>query len=169
MPLLDGLRVVRSNIHGYGVIALRAFSEGEIVVYGEGIAWHVDDEFDDTYALLMYRGDEEDDEEPQMLLDLADQTRWINHSCDPNTYVDNEYDPETGTGTAWWTALRDIRPGEELSYDYAFTASLAEPCSCGSARCRGVIVDEDEIHLVPKKLQHLVRAPSRGGGKREAR
>ena len=40
--------------------------------------------------------------------------RLINHSCDPNCEV-------TGTGLKIWIyAIRDIKKGEELSYDYGF-------------------------------------------------
>jgi hypothetical protein len=46
------------------------------------------------------------------------------------------------------TALKAIAVGEELSYDYAFPAHLAEPCRCGSPRCRGLIIDEDALPLV---------------------
>jgi uncharacterized protein len=157
MPPLNGLKVIRSPIHGYGVIALRAIRKGEIIVHGEGIPYHEDDDFDDTYALVMYSGDEGPDDGPDMLLDLTDQTRWINHSCDPNTEVETLWNPETQTGEAWWIAVRNIKPGDELTYDYAFSAHLAEPCACGSPRCRGVIVDENEIHLVPKKYRHLIK------------
>lgn len=163
MPALDGLKVIRSSIHGYGVIALRPFKEGDIIVYGDGVVYSEDDDFDDTYALLLAypEDDESSDSGPQLLLDLTDQTRWINHACDPNTEVDTSWDPETGAAYAWWVALRDIAVGEELTYDYAFSAHLAEPCACGMARCRGVIVDESEIDQVPEKYQHLLRRPSK--------
>jgi hypothetical protein len=105
----------------------------------------------------MYSGEEGPDDGPEMLLDLTDQTRWINHSCDPNTEVDTVWDADTRTGQAWWIALRNIKPGEELTYDYAFAAHLAEPCSCGSSKCRGLIVDESELHQVPKKYRHLIK------------
>ena len=53
----------------------------------------------------------------------------------------------TDDGQAWATiiALRPIAIGEELSYDYAFPANLAEPCRCGSANCRGLIIEEDAL------------------------
>lgn len=156
MPTLDGLKVIRSSIHGYGVVAVRALRAGERIVEGDGIPWHRNDDFDDTYALLMYSGTESEDDDPEMLLDLTDQTRWINHSCDPNTEVDTEFNPETETGRAWWIALRNIEPGEELTYDYAFSAEVAEPCFCGSGSCRGVIVDVDEISDLRPKLGKLV-------------
>lgn len=157
MPLLDGLKVVRSSIHGYGIIALRPIAEGATIMEGDGVPYHIDDDFDDTYALIMYSGEEGAGDDPSMLLDLTDQTRWINHSCDPNTEVDVRYDPSTDTGVAWWIALRDIEPGEELTYDYAFDPSVAEPCACGSRQCRGVIVDADFIDQLPKKLRKYAK------------
>ncbi|WP_428264271.1 SET domain-containing protein [Haliangium sp.] len=156
MPALDGLKVVRSPIHGYGVITLRRFAAGDIIVYGDGVVYSEDDDFDDTYALLLHIPDE-DSGEPQLLLDLTDQTRWINHACDPNTEVDVSWDPDTRIATAWWVALRDIEVGEELTYDYAFSAPLAEPCACGSDSCRGIIVDLDEIDQVTGPNRDLIR------------
>ncbi|MEM9489207.1 MAG: SET domain-containing protein-lysine N-methyltransferase [Myxococcota bacterium] len=156
MPPLNGIKVVRSNIHGYGIVALRPIREGHTIVYGDGIVYSEDEDFDDTYSLLLRYADEET-EEPQLLLDLTDQTRWINHSCDPNTEVDAFWDPDTEQAYCWWIALRDIEPGEELTYDYAFAAALAEPCFCSSSGCRGLIVDEDEISDVPSHLRHLIR------------
>jgi uncharacterized protein len=162
MPRLEGLKVIRSRIHGYGVIALRQFKEGDIVVYGDGVLYREHEEFDDTYALLLpgYEPDEDGEEGPPMYLDLACQTRWINHCCDPNTEVDTAFDPETDSAVAWWVALRDIEPGEELSYDYAFSAHLAEPCNCGAASCRGLIVDESELDEVSEELRPLIRQPA---------
>jgi hypothetical protein len=45
-------------------------------------------------------------------------------------------------------SLRDIAPGEELTYDYAFVleerhtpaAKRRYPCTCGAAACRGTIL-----------------------------
>ena len=56
-------------------------------------------------------------------------------------------------------ALRDIEPGAELTYDYAFVGEAAEPCACGSANCRGVIVDLDpqELGKIPDHLRRLLR------------
>lgn len=155
MPFCDGLRVVSSEIHGYGVVTTRSFIKGETVCFGDGVLYRDDQEFDDTYALVL--PGEDSGLGDQFYWDLVDQTRWFNHACEPNTEVRSRWDHALGTVRAWWVALRDLEPGEEITYDYAFVAEVAEPCACGAARCRGVIVDPDEIDRLPEHLRALVR------------
>lgn len=162
MPPAPGLSVIHSSIHGYGVRADRRFAPGEAVIEGVGIAYDGDDDFDDTYALVLPAHDGaggDDPDAPPIYYDLVDQTRWINHSCAPNTAVESAWDPATGTVRAWWVATRTIEIGEELSYDYAFVGALAEPCNCGATTCRGLIVDPDpdELAVIPGHLRHLLR------------
>ncbi len=60
--------------------------------------------------------------------------RFINHSCDANTYIRCTAD------RAEFYARRDIARGEELSADYGeshHNGKLA--CRCGAERCRGFI------------------------------
>jgi hypothetical protein len=156
MPILDGVRVVRSKIHGYGLVTIRPFKAGEIVVYGDGFIYHEDDDFDDTYALV-YSDVNDTADEPNRYYDLTDQTRWINHACSPNSEVTTGL--ENGEPYAWWTALRDIPVGEEITYDYAFSGHLAEICNCQNDACIGLIVDPDELDDVPEALQsHIDRS-----------
>jgi SET domain-containing protein len=157
MPVLEGLRVVPSAIHGYGVAATRRFSAGELIMYGDGILFTEDQEFDDEYALIVPNYDEKGEELPSVYWDLVCQSRWLNHSCTPNSVVDTELSGRKDNVIAWWTALRDIQPGEEITYDYSFSGHLAVPCNCNSAQCRGLIVDPDEIDDIPKELRHLLR------------
>ena len=79
MPKVPGLRVVRSPIDGYGVVAVKAFAEGEPIAEIEGVAWKAGDDVDDRYSLWIDDG---------LYFDMVDQTRFINHSCDPNAWVD---------------------------------------------------------------------------------
>jgi hypothetical protein len=152
MPLLDGLRVVKSSIHGYGVVTTRAFRAGELICFGDGVFYPADADFDDTYALIV------DDADGPVFWDLADQTRWFNHSCEPNTDVLSRREDAT-TIRAWWVATRDIAAGEEITYDYGFAAEVAEPCACGATRCRGLIVDDDPAVLaqLPAHMTALLR------------
>ena len=72
----------------------------------------------------------------------GNDARFINHSCDPNC------DAVIDRGRIWIETIRDIAPGEELAYDYAYvleerhTAAARRrfPCHCGAARCRGTIL-----------------------------
>ena len=160
MPPVDGLRVAHSKIHGYGLMTTRAFRAGEILMYADGVIYPEDAKFDDTYALVLPAElDVDGNEAPSMYFDLADQSRWINHSCEPNTEVESTWDPKTTTLQAWWVAKRDLVAGEELTYDYAFVGHLAVPCACGMPGCRGLIVDTDpeELAAVPEELRPLLR------------
>jgi hypothetical protein len=139
MPRVPGLKVVRSSIDGYGVVAERPFAEGDIIADVDGVQWRGCEEVDDRYSLKIT-----DD----LYFDMVDQTRWINHSCDPNAGIECGVD-EDGRAWARIVAERDIVVGEEIAYDYAFPVALAEPCRCGSANCRGAIVDEDEVDKLP--------------------
>ncbi len=72
--------------------------------------------------------------------DGAEADDLVNHSCAPNLgFV---------CGDAVLYALRDIAPGEELSWDYS--TSIDWPgwrldCRCGSERCRGVVRTYGEL------------------------
>lgn len=60
----------------------------------------------------------------------------VNHSCAANLGIT---DQRNAVGYDFWT-LRDIREGEELTWDYETSEwELAEPfeCACGSPLCRG--------------------------------
>ncbi|MDB4886468.1 MAG: nuclear protein [Gemmatimonadetes bacterium] len=72
----------------------------------------------------------------------GNEARFINHSCDPNC------DAVIDDRRIWIEAIRDIEPGEELAYDYAYVlderhtpaAKRRFPCHCGAATCRGTIL-----------------------------
>ena len=74
--------------------------------------------------------------------------RLINHSCDPNCEV-------YGSGLKVWVyAIKDIKKGEELTYDYGF--SFDEnfkdfPCRCGSKKCVGYIIREGSRWRIKKQ------------------
>ncbi len=60
--------------------------------------------------------------------------KYINHSCDPNTYLRVMKD------RVEFYALRRIRKGEELTADYGETHHDGKlPCRCGANNCKGFI------------------------------
>ena len=87
----------------------------------------------------------EDDDGSEVVIDAAvdgNDARYINHSCAPNC------DAIVERGRIWIETIRDVEPGEELAYDYAFileerhtpAAKRRYPCSCGAETCRGTIL-----------------------------
>ena len=74
--------------------------------------------------------------------------------------VDTRWDPAARRLVAWWVALRPIAVGEELTYDYAFAADVAELYNCGSHRCLGLIVDPDELDQLSPALRRHLRPPA---------
>ena len=72
-----------------------------------------------------------------MVPDVVGPGDHINHSCEPNAGI---------AGQVILVALRDIRAGEEVCYDYAMTDTSDYdefPCACGSAICRGFVTRND--------------------------
>jgi len=65
--------------------------------------------------------------------------RYINHSCDPNCEAINI------DGHIWIQAIKKIKKGEELTYNYGYNLDDYEdhPCKCGSKNCVGYILDKD--------------------------
>lgn len=68
--------------------------------------------------------------------------RSCNHACESNCR------PVVEEGRVYIVAARDIRPGEELSFDYACAREGGPDerhperyaCRCGSRRCRGTLL-----------------------------
>lgn len=66
--------------------------------------------------------------------------RFVNHSCQPNCEMQKW--SVNGQFRMALFALRDIKPGEELTYDYNFSLfnpAEGQECKCESENCRGVI------------------------------
>ena len=62
----------------------------------------------------------------------------INHGCQPNA------EAHDSGNQIWIVAIRDIREGEEIIYDYGFDEEDYQdyPCRCAAPNCRGYIIDE---------------------------
>jgi hypothetical protein len=70
----------------------------------------------------------------------GNDARFLNHSCEPNC------EAVTERRRIWIYALREIEPGEELTYDYNLTgdddigARAAQyGCRCRTSSCRGTM------------------------------
>jgi SET domain-containing protein len=136
--------VERSRVHGRGVFAKKPFRNGDrIIEYtGRRILWSkIPDELDDPRMYYFGIGDGKWVIDPSV---GGNEARLINHSCDPNCEI-----RET-RGRIFIHALRNIRPGEELFYDYHLETDddvprtkeieAEAPCHCGSPNCRGTLL-----------------------------
>jgi SET domain-containing protein len=65
--------------------------------------------------------------------------RLLNHSCSPNA------EAQDCDGKIWIVSVRDIQPGEEITfnYNYDLVDYQEHPCICGAANCVGYIVAEE--------------------------
>ena len=74
---------------------------------------------------------------------------YIFISSNPNCEVD-------GKGLKLWiSSIKDIKKGEELSYDYGFGYDedyKQFPCKCGSKNCCGFIVREESRWRIHRKF-----------------
>lgn len=128
------LRTQESTIHGMGCFAVSAIPCGQVIVEyvgelidrGEAVRRSVRTS-PDYSEYVMEAGD-------GLFIDglhSGNESRFINHCCEPNCRL------RRVGGRVFFVAGRSISEGEELTIDYAFDASLREPCSCGARNCRG--------------------------------
>jgi SET domain-containing protein len=140
------IQVRRSGVHGKGVFAVAPIAKGEIIIEykGEVISWpealrrHPHDPSDPnhTFYFELETGDAIDAKYG------GNAARWINHACKPNCEADEI------NGRVFIKALRELKPGEELFYDYGlsidekYTKKLKKEyeCRCGAKKCRGTML-----------------------------
>ena len=111
------VKVKRSRIHGTGVFAAQPIPKGtRIIEYtGERISWKEAQDLppldpDDPHHTFFFSLDD------GRVINAAaggNEARWINHSCDPNCKTTER------RGRVYIVALRDLKKGEELFYDYS--------------------------------------------------
>jgi hypothetical protein len=121
---------------GKGVFALEKIKKNRLItkMLGERLGlqecWHRIDSEDETLTDAFQIDNE-------IYLDLKEPFRFFNHSCEPNAGIINEND---------LVAIRDIKRGEEITFDYSTTVGPNIPlsewtmrCLCGSLNCREII------------------------------
>jgi uncharacterized protein len=66
---------------------------------------------------------------------------FINHSCAPNC------ETEEVRGRVWIRAIRNIKAGEEITYDYCLYDGGEDEaiCNCGARKCRGTMYSPTEV------------------------
>jgi SET domain-containing protein len=143
----------RSRIHGNGVFALVDITQGTLLCRYEGkritheeADARYGDSLDSGHTFLFTLNDD-------YIVDAnqgGNIARWLNHSCTPN--CESEVVPWTGADCRRdrieIRALRDIRAGEELTYDYGIRLDVPHTtrmkklwaCRCGASTCSGTML-----------------------------
>ncbi len=142
-----------SPIHGNGVFADELIRKGDRVVRYKGeVRSH--SQVDEAYGDI-------DENGHTFLFTLNDDyvidanvdgnvARWINHSCAPNceAVLEESAKGKPRKDKVFIEAIRDIQPGEELTYNYGIvlaerhTAKMKKiwGCKCGSKKCTGTML-----------------------------
>lgn len=135
-----------SNIHGTGGFALKDIKAGTRVV--EYVGRKIDKqeslrecELDNPFIFTL------DDK-----FDLDGNVDWnparlLNHSCAANC------EAEEDAGRIWIVASRDIKPGEEITFNYNYDMEDYEEhvCRCGAPECVGYILAEEYYPELERK------------------
>ena len=142
-------KVKKSKIDNLGIYAARDIKAGTRIIYYKGkIITKKETEknpkYDNDKAIYLFNLNKRYDLDGDFKYNTA---RLINHSCNPNCEV-------FGTGLKVWVyAIRDIKKGEELTYDYGFGYDEDYkdfPCKCKSNNCAGYIVRTESRWRIKK-------------------
>ena len=142
-------KIKKSNIDNKGLYASKNIKSGKLVIYYKGKLitkqeTSTNPKFDNDKAIYLFNLNSRYDLDGDFKYNDA---RLINHSCNPNCEVE-------GKGLKLWiTAIRDIKKGEELSYDYGFGYDEDYKqfvCKCGAKNCVGYIVREGSRWRIKK-------------------
>jgi hypothetical protein len=174
IPARPGMmRVRRSRVHGRGVFAVRRIRKGTRIIE------YLGDRVSHRQADLRYeRKDISDNHTFLFIVDRSvvidggsngNDARFINHSCDPNSesLIDDR--------RVFIEAIRTIRPGEEITYDYQIGRDRTDPpniddifaCRCGADECRGSMLWPARRKVREQRRAQRQAAPS-GARKRDA-
>jgi SET domain-containing protein len=137
-----------SKIHGIGIFARRNIPKGtKIIEYvGRLISKKESEELAEKQlefslsnkqkgAVYIFELNKKFDIDGNVFWNTA---RFINHSCSPNCETEDD------DRHIWILALRDIKKGEELSYNYGYDLEDYKEhiCKCGSKNCLGYIIGD---------------------------
>ena len=146
-------KIKKSNIDNKGLYANQDIKDRTKIIEYKGKILtkkqvEENSKFDNEKAIYLFNINKKYDLDGDFKYNTA---RLINHSCDPNCEV-------SGTGLKIWVyAIRDIKKGEELTYDYGFGFDEGYkdfPCRCRSKNCAGYIVRSESRWRIKKSKNY---------------
>lgn len=150
----------KSDIHNNGLYALKEIPKGTVIATYKGekitkeeserrsnerLKKHIEnpEEIAAVYIFELDNNYDIDGDVPE------NDAKYINHSCNPNCEADIQNDE-----IIIYT-IKDVKKGEELTFNYGFEFDedfMKYPCKCGSEKCLGYILAEEEW---PKLKEYL--------------
>jgi uncharacterized protein len=172
IPTSPLVEVRNSEVHGRGVFAVADIAKGtrifeylgDRVSHAAADARYEDHDENDNHTFLFIV-------DRNTVIDAAvngSDARFINHHCDGNctSVIENR--------RVFIDAVRAIKPGEELGYDYEIGRDKDDPpnvdeiyaCRCGSPKCRGSMLEPaPKKKAAPKRKAAKPAAKRRKSGK----
>ena len=179
------IEVRNSAVPGRGVFSTRDIKKGERIIE------YLGDRVSHAEADRRYESKHENDSHTflfivnsKTVIDAGvdgNDARFFNQSCDPNCESTVE------KNRVFIDAMRDIKPGEELTYDYQIYREASDPdnidevfaCRCGSPKCRGTMLwpmepkkkkaKKKKVETAASKKKQGAVAKRSGAGKTSAR
>ena len=142
-------KIKKSKIDKKGLYANQNIKKGTRIIEYKGKIVSVKEtsknpKFDNEKAIYLFNLNKRYDLDGDFKFNTA---RLINHSCEPNCEV-------TGEGLKVWVyAIKDIKKGDELSYDYGFSFDedfKNYPCRCGAKNCAKFIIRQGSRWRIKK-------------------
>ncbi len=136
--------VKSSSIQGLGVYANQALDAGNVIL-------EIDDSHIVTDESLLTEQQQQFDcdylANGKIIL-MQEPEKFINHSCEPTSYA------KTFDGVRQVLAIKNIRVGEEITFDYAINGDNEGTfiCSCDAPNCRKVY--NGNFFKLPIETQH---------------
>lgn len=139
------LEVRETGRYGKGIFAKEDIKKGEVAIVMGGYILTIEDD-NNLRGVVADKPIEISDyffigPRKPADLDLMPQ-HYVNHSCNPNIGF---------KGQIFMVAMKNIKKGEEIFYDYAMVMNSDERsnsyfkmnCKCGSKQCRKIITEDD--------------------------
>lgn len=128
------IEIRESDISGMGTFALKRIAPFEYIFTLSGELINTSPDVDHLCQKHGITGDDPLQIGDELFLVCNHASKTINHSCYPNTGLRNESD---------MYAIREILPGDEITYDYSTTSGINDTwtmsCGCSAEVCRKVV------------------------------
>ena len=125
----------KANGNGNGIFSLEPIRKGELVAVFGGVVYEWD-----AFIHLS-------DSDRSLCIQVEDRLFLVPRPIGEGDYVNHSCNPNAGlSGQIGLVAMRDIKIGEEVCFDYAMSDTMPYDefdCGCGQPTCRGQISGND--------------------------